>query len=136
MARRCWCTAADWRLVSEAARDVPEHVRIRVEDRDVAAVGEPRMVEQVAGAGTDVEVAIRDLGPVQVDQRIPRESPKEPGEDADDDRVVELEQQRAVVGLPSISRIGSIHRQPSAIKAVPSVGRMPSRVAGWQRPDG
>lgn len=67
------------------------------------------MIDRVAGPRADVEVPIPDVRPVYVEERIGRDSPHDSRDNADDDGVVEVEQEPAVVSLASIGGIGAIH---------------------------
>jgi hypothetical protein len=53
---------------SEAPGNMAQDVPVRVDDRHLAPVGEARPIEEVAGAGTDIEVSGTDVLPVALQQ--------------------------------------------------------------------
>ena len=99
--------------VPQSAGDMAEDVRVRVEDRHLAGGGKAGVLQEVPGAGTDVEVVRSDVLPVEPDALLPREPPHEPDDWPEDERVVEPQHGAAVVALPSIRGVVAIHGGPS-----------------------
>jgi hypothetical protein len=72
--------SADWQRLEDVGLDRPdveaaqasgshlEDVRVRVEDGHATAIGKTGVLEEVAGARTDVEVPVTDVLPVALDQ--------------------------------------------------------------------
>ena len=68
----------------QAPGDMTEDVRVGVQDRHRAAIGETGSLEEVAGAGTHIEVAAADAPPVALQESGRRAAPDEPGDGAED----------------------------------------------------
>ena len=67
------------------------------------------LVEEVAGARPDVEMAVADVLPVAVHEPARRAAPDEPGGEAEDERVVQPQDRARVVALPAPGGIVAIH---------------------------
>ena len=96
--------------VVKPAGDVSEHVRVRVEDGHPAAGWKARVLDEVPGARSDIEVIRTDVLPVPTDPLLGRAAPDVAGDRPEDERVVEPQQQLVVVALSAICRVVPIHR--------------------------
>src|SRR6185503_21289781 len=105
---------------TELLRGVAEDVRVRIDERDPAAIGKPRAFDEPACPGSDIEMVVADVAAVSLDQRSFGRPPDGPGYEADHDTVVGPEQCGGVVRLTSVRWVVSIHR----------VSRLPSGVGG------
>lgn len=98
-----------------------EDVGVRVEDRHRAAGEQAGLGDEVAGARTHAQVRVADVLPVALHQSHPRAPPDEPGDGAENERVVQVEQQRRVLALALVGGIVAIIERASVVA-----------VAGWQ----
>ncbi len=103
---------------AEALRGAVQDVEVRVEDRDLAALRESGMLEEVAGPGPDIEVIGADVPAVVLEQPFERAVPHPARRELQHERVVEPERERGEVALALVRRIAVIqwHRRsmPSA----------------------
>ena len=102
-----------------------EDIRVRVEDRHGAAVGETGSREEVAGAGTHIEVVATDPLLVSLQESGGRAVPDEPGDGAEDQGVVRIQEEPRVIALALVCGVVMIHvvRRCSTVVAGGRIGQ-------------
>ena len=95
--------------VAKPARDVAQDVPVRVEDGHPTAGGQARVVDEVPGAGTDVEVVRTDVLPIHPHPELGRAAPDVSRDGPEDQGVVQPQQGAGVVALSPIRRVVAIH---------------------------
>jgi hypothetical protein len=94
----------------QAPGGMNEDVRIGAEDGDGGTCRQAGSFQEVAGARADVQMPRTDVPPVSVHQKRGWAAPHRPGEEAEDDGVVDLEEERRVLALARIAGIVRLHR--------------------------
>ena len=80
--------------VLQALRGMIQDMCIRVEERDWAVLRKAGPFQEVTRARPNVQVPVADVSPVRLNQSEGRTAPHDSGEEAEDDRVVDLEELR------------------------------------------
>ena len=98
-----------------------EDVHVGVEQGDRAAVGHAGSCQEVAGTGTHVEVPVAEVPPVPLHEASRRAPPHDWREEAEDQGVVDPEEERGVLTLALVGGVVTLHRDfepsPSIVTA-------------------
>src|SRR6185503_9682294 len=95
--------------VPKPARDVAEHVGVRVEDGHLAAGRQAGVIDEVAGARSDVEVVRANVPAIHPNPLLGRGAPHVPRDGSQHERVVQSQQELVVIRLAAIRGIVPIH---------------------------
>src|SRR5690348_11815902 len=86
-----------------------QHIWIRIQQRDLCVVWRPRMLQEVAGTGPDVQVAAAQMLPVLLHESRRGASPHKVAVEAEDHGIVDPQERAAVYFLAGVRRVRWVH---------------------------
>src|SRR5215210_7222033 len=111
-----------------------EDVHVGVEERDRAAVRHAGSLQEVASTGTHVEVAAAQVPPVSLREASRRAPPHDWREEAEDQGIVNLQEERGVFTLALVRGVVTFHRDRPLGGSCEGVERIFARVRSGHPP--
>jgi hypothetical protein len=118
--------------VRQAPGGMGQHIRIRIQERDLCVVRQPRLPQEVASTGPDIQMPVAHTLPVLLHEARGRAPPHNVAIEPEDQGIIDPQERSAVHLLARLGRVRGIH-YPSGSGVRANLATYASRISATRR---